>query len=291
MKQKIISYLSTIKNEILGISKYIYENPEESFKEYKAYNYLIGIFENHNFNVTDSFINIPTAFWAHIGNGHPKICFTCEYDAIHDSGHIYGFNAASAMSAGAALGLAEVISQIGGSIIVIGCPGEITGSSKITMASQGVFEDIDAVLTVQPHTITAVSNTASTPENEFFSGGLPYKQLITNSTLNRLFSHNLKETGIIDISESKNIPCNLGLRNVSHIVPCLHSYINITEVSNIKYGTNCFGKLTLSDFANVQIMKVSTALALTGVDLIEKRSLISEIKVELYNKIKVTQNV
>lgn len=291
MKQKIISYLSTIKNELSDISKYIYENPEESFHEYKSYNYLTKILKKHNFHVTEKYIDIPTAFSAQFGKGHPKLCFICEYDAVHDLGHIYGYNASSAICTGAALGLSEVIPLTGGSVIVIGCPGEIAGSSKITMANQGVFEDIDALLSSQPNTLSAVSTNASVAEEEFYVNGLPYTELISNNILNRLFAHNLKEMGIIDIIETENIPANLGIRNISRVIPCLHSYINITENPNIKYGTKAFASETISSFAEAQIIKASGALAITGLDLIEKPSLISEIEAEFYNKIKTLQKI
>lgn len=380
MKQKIISYLSTIKNELSGISKYIYENPEVSFHEYKAYNYLIKILKKHNFYVTENYLNIPTAFSAQFGKGHPKICFTCEYDAVHDLGHIFGYNAASAISVGAALALSDVIPETGGSIIVIGSPGEITGSSKITMVNQGVFEDIDAVLTAQPHTINAASGASpavmplelihnkefinnyadcnsysqlyscsflisaldlllknyttcfinnlsmkskyltnnyiktnfefslcssayknieafenslkefiittdkiSNTKSELHIAGSPYKELITNKILSRLFSHNLKEIGIINIQEAKNLNSGISFGSVSHIAPCIHSYVNVVCDDNIEYGTKAFAAATVLPFADDIIFKTACALAITAVDLIEKPNLISEMKTELYN--------
>ncbi|NLM35097.1 MAG: M20 family metallopeptidase, partial [Clostridiales bacterium] len=33
MKQEIISYLNSIKDEIYNITKFLYDNPEESYKE------------------------------------------------------------------------------------------------------------------------------------------------------------------------------------------------------------------------------------------------------------------
>lgn len=43
MKQKIVSYLKSIESDLFNISKYIYDNPETSFNEYKSCKYLIDI--------------------------------------------------------------------------------------------------------------------------------------------------------------------------------------------------------------------------------------------------------
>lgn len=384
MKQEIISFLSTIEDEICGISKYIYENSEESFHENKSCNYLIKLLNKHSFKVQEKYLNIDTSFKAEFGNGHPKICFLCQYDGSKDDGQIYGYNLQSAMSIGAAIGLSKVISKVGGSIVVIGCPGEILGGSKLTMVHQGVFEDLDIVLMTQPYVETAVSGnslavlpieikyknilntskesskiyspidscmftfnainlilkgfdnssyihnvdihseskdknnleatahfllttskikTAEDIQNkisdfmnftekllniksELHIYDLPCKELISSKTLNRIFSHNLKEMGIIDILSTKNIDSCLSLGNVSHVVPSINYYINIIKDKNISYGTKDFALATQSTFANDIIIKTANALAITALDLIEKESLISEAKIELFSNIK-----
>lgn len=383
MKQEIISFLSTIENEIYGISKYIYENSEESFHENKSCKYLINLLKKHSFKIQEKYLNIDTAFKAEFGNGHPKICFICQYDGVKDIGQIYGYNLQSAMSIGAAIGLSKVLPKLGGSVVVIGCPGEILGGSKLTMVHQGAFEDIDIVLMAEPYTETAVSGTSmavlpleikykntkytskenlklyspidsciftlnainliikgfdetcsidsidihsdsknktnseataqfllstskirtsesiknkindfmnSTEkllniESELHMYDLPCKELISNKTLNRLFSHNLKEIGIIDILGVKNLNSCLSLGNVSHLVPSINYYINIVEDKNIKYATKDFALATQSSFANDILIKTANALAITALDLIEKESLISEAKIELFSKV------
>ncbi len=151
MKQEMISYLHTIKDDIFSLSNYLYENPEESFNEYKAYDYLVKMLKDYHFKVTEKYLDIPTAFHAEYGSGHPKLCFICEYDAASKEGHITGHNLISAMSMGAALSLAKILDKFNsGTIIVLGCPGEFINGAKITMAKQGTFKDIDAVLMAHP---------------------------------------------------------------------------------------------------------------------------------------------
>jgi amidohydrolase len=151
MKQEMISYLHTMKDDIFKLSKYIYENPEESFYEYKAYDYIVNMLKDKNFKISEKYLDIPTAFYAEYGSGHPKLCFICEYDAATKEGHVTGHNLISAISMGAALSVAKVIDKFkSGTVIVLGCPGEFISGAKITMAKQGTFKDIDAVLMAHP---------------------------------------------------------------------------------------------------------------------------------------------
>lgn len=389
MKQTIVTYLSSIKDTIFNISKFLYDNPEESFSEYKAHDYIVKILKDNDFKVKEHYLDIPTAFYAEYGSGHPKICYICEYDALESFGHVAGHNLISSTSIGAALSLSKVISKVGGSIIVLGCPGEFLGSSKITMVKQGTFEDIDTVLMAHPDVITAESGSSkavvpikinyrstdgflyrkpkslsaldaclftfntlsliskgfetdssidgvvlkggdspyllpSSTESKFYirsenvkaacniekkvrelvkttsllmdvEGDCclyepPYDELISNKNLSRIFSHNLKESGIINIDSPKNSNSGLSLGSVSQVVPCIHPYISIIEDTSIKYGSSEFAKATISSFAQDKIIKTAQALAITGLDLIENESLLGQVKSEFYSAIKKETN-
>ncbi|MFD3158638.1 M20 family peptidase [Haloimpatiens sp. FM7330] len=380
MKQEIITYLSTLKNDLFKLARYLYNNPEESFKEYKAYNYIISLLKEYNFEIKENYLGINTAFYAQYGNSYPKICYICEYDADPYKGHISGNNLVSTMSIGAALSLSKVISKTGGSIVVLGCPGEYINGCKTTMVKQGTFEDIDVVLMAHPHVIT--TNTLpsmsvlpvkikfdldnNTPINccssldscmlthnfidlvnknlpkgykiqNIFTNGvcnsyslyskcesnylittpkiensykileiiksfislisnifelkcnisiyqLPYEEMILNENLCRIFSHNLKECGIINISSSNETLPGLSIGSVSHILPCINPFVSITENASIGYPSQAFGKETLKDFAINNTMKTIQALSLTGLDLIQNENLLKEIKQEFNHK-------
>lgn len=383
MKQELTTHLNLIKEDILNLSKYLYENPEESFNEYKAYDYIVAMLKSHNFEVIEHYLEIPTAFYAQYGTGHPKICYICEYDAVKDLGHIVGHNLISSMSLGAAISLSKVVPKSGGSVIVIGCPGEFLGSSKVTMTKQGTFDDIDVVLMAHPDTITAESGTSmavipikisykskqgftyrkskgysaldaclftfntlnllqkgfeddSTIDGVILKGGdspyllpseteskfyirtskmciaceiekkirelvkttsyimdvkseislyeLPYDELIPNSVLSRVFCHNLKECGLINVESPKNTNASLSLGTVSQVVPCIHPYICITEDEKLQYSSPEFAMATLSYFAQDRVIKTAQALALTGFDLIDNESLLKQVKTEFSSK-------
>lgn len=160
MKQEIISFISTLNNEIFKMSRYLYENPEKSYEEYKSCSYLVNYFKGHNFNVTESFLDIPTAFRAEYGSGHPKICYICHYDTSLNDGFISGHNLISSMSAAASAALCSGLHGMQGTVIVLGCPGEQVGGAMITMVKQGVFNDIDAVIMAHPDVETAENGTS-----------------------------------------------------------------------------------------------------------------------------------
>ena len=149
MKQEIISYISSIKEDIYNLSNYLYTNPETSYKEYKGCSYIINMLKAHDFKIQENYCNIPTSFYAQYGNGHPKICYICKYTSTENAGHIFGNNVNASISIAAALGLSKVISKSGGSVIVLGCPGEYSNGAELTLTKEKCFEDIDVI--IAPH--------------------------------------------------------------------------------------------------------------------------------------------
>ena len=380
MKQEIISYLSTIKDDIYNLSDYLYNNPETSYSEYKGCSYIINMLKAHDFDIQENYCNIPTSFYAQYGNGHPKICYICKYTATENEGHSFGNNVNASMSTGAALGLSKVIGKSGGSVILIGCPGEYSNGVELALTKEKCFEDIDII--IAPHcdinnaesgtslatipikivysepinnknkelpslssldsylfilstlsqllkglnsnySIDSVSlKNASTCINSHsqseaklylragkltearvlektisdFTGsmseimnmtadislfGLPSEELLTNRSLSRIFTHNLKECGIIDIDFCKNAQYGLGIGAISHTTPCIYPSICITKDSTVSCPSQTFALETQTEFCKVNMMKASEALALTGLDIIENRELLKEITLEL----------
>ncbi|WP_288678514.1 M20 family peptidase [uncultured Clostridium sp.] len=382
MRQEVISYLSTEKEDLFNLCKFLHDNPEDSYKEYDACKYICNFLRDRDFDVREKFLDLDTAFYAKKGNGYPKICFLCEYDAIKSKGgHITGHNLLTTISITSALGLSKVIEKSGGTVILIGCPGEYLGGTKSTYVRQGIFDDIDVVLTAHPDIVTSESGTSKAiiPLKVTFKGhdGLsfldfdsftsldgtmltfnvinalskgfckkanihtilsqggvtpllrpvesegklyiraestktakcienkirnlvacisdtmnlescvelyepPNEELLSNQVLNRLYSHNLKENGIINIGKPRDIDAGISLGTVSHKVPCIHPYINIVDNVNIDYGTKEFADATISSFAQKQALSASYALISTALDLIESDFLLSEVK-ETFN--------
>lgn len=160
MKQNVLSFLSTIKSEILDVNKFLYDASENCFNEYKSSDYIIKLLEKYNFNIERNFMGIPTSFRAMIGNDHPEICFICKYSSGSDDGHVFGNNANATMSLGAAIGLSSIIDKISGSIVVIGCPGKYSNGSEIIMTKEKVFENCSVIFAPHVDNVTSINNTS-----------------------------------------------------------------------------------------------------------------------------------
>ena len=112
MKQEVSDFIKLMKDELIGISKYIYENPETGFKEFKAQDILTKTLGKYGFSVEKNFIGLGTEFKATFGSGSPSIAYLCEYDALPGIGHGCGHNLIATMGLGAAVGLSKVINGI-----------------------------------------------------------------------------------------------------------------------------------------------------------------------------------
>lgn len=160
MKQSILSFLYTIKEDILSLNKYLYYNSENCFTEYKSCQHIINLLEKYKFKTESNFLNIPTAFKASIGTGHPEICFICKYSSGDENGHIYGNNSNATMVIGAAIGLSHIMDKIEGSIVVIGCPGKYSNGTEIIMTKENVFDEVDVIFAPHVDNITCINNTS-----------------------------------------------------------------------------------------------------------------------------------
>lgn len=379
IKQEIISYIELIKNDLISMSDYIHENPEEGYHEFKAQEKLADMLERYGFKVEKDFLGLGTEFRACIGKSFPTIAYLCEYDALPGIGHACGHNIIGTAGIAAAIGLSRVIEKTGGRIIVLGTPAEETSGAKVTMAEKGAFDGIDAAIMVHPSDITSESGTslamdavefvfkgrcshaAANPEHginalnaciETFNminalrqhvtsdirihgiisdgGAVPnivpdraaarfyirgmrrsqldevtervkncaraaamgvgaqveinnyefsYDNMITNQALSRLFSHNLKECGIIEIQGAQTGFGSLDMGNVSHVVPSIHPYIKICD-EGIPCHTVEFAKASKGTLAHENMIKAACAMAVTGFDIITNENLLAEIREE-----------
>ncbi|MGL4991645.1 MAG: M20 family peptidase [Sarcina sp.] len=154
MKQKALSYLSTQKEKLELLSNKLFNLSEESYKEYNSSKLICNFLQEYNFIIEKNLQNINTAFKATYGSGHPIICFTCEYDAVKEKGHLTGHNLSTMIHISSAISLAHILPKLEkeGTIIVIGCPGEYLGGSKQTLFKQNQFDDIDAIFSIQVNT-------------------------------------------------------------------------------------------------------------------------------------------
>lgn len=141
-----------IKDDLIGISEALYQNPELGNAEFATMERLVAFLEQHDFAVEKGVIGIPTAFRATFASDQPgpTIAFLAEYDALPGIGHGCGHNLIAAMSTGAGVALAKRIEETGGKVVVLGTPAEESDGAKVPMSEQGVFDAIDVAMMVHP---------------------------------------------------------------------------------------------------------------------------------------------
>ncbi|NLP52762.1 M20 family metallopeptidase [Bacillus sp. RO1] len=152
MKQIIIDFLDSHKNDFFEISIYIGENPELGHEEFKSAKVLSDKLSEHGFDVQLGICGLQTAFEAVFDSGKPgpTIGFMCEYDALPEIGHACGHNLIGTMGIAAGIATSKVLQDTGGKVIVYGTPAEETKGGKVTMAEQGVFDKLDVAMMVHP---------------------------------------------------------------------------------------------------------------------------------------------
>ncbi|MGV2884787.1 M20 family metallopeptidase [Paenibacillus taichungensis] len=158
MKQKIKEAVDLIDPDLRELSLRIHANPELSFQEVQAQQWLTEPLEAAGFQVEKGISGLDTSFRAvwEGQSGGPTIALLAEYDALPRIGHACGHNLIGTSAVGAALALKEACPDLPGRIVVLGTPAEEEGGGKIIMVNDGVFNEMDAVMMCHPQQKTMV---------------------------------------------------------------------------------------------------------------------------------------
>jgi len=159
LKDKAALEVTKHMPELKRIRDYLYQNPEVGGTEEKASALLIKTYEEHGFEVTRDFHKIPYCFRAVYDSGKPgpSIGLTSEYDALPEIGHGCGHNIIATAPMGAAFALKSVLDEIGGKVVVFGTPAEECFVSKVPLANEGAFKEVDVAMTVHPNPVNLAS--------------------------------------------------------------------------------------------------------------------------------------
>ncbi|MGW7159599.1 M20 family metallopeptidase [Paenibacillus taichungensis] len=158
MKQKIKETVDRLDSDLRELSLRIHANPELSFQEIQAQQWLTEPLEAAGFQVEKGISGLDTSFRAvwEGQSGGPTIALLAEYDALPRIGHACGHNLIGTSAVGAALALKEACPDLPGRIVVLGTPAEEEGGGKIIMVNDGVFNEMDAVMMCHPQQKTMV---------------------------------------------------------------------------------------------------------------------------------------
>jgi amidohydrolase len=150
LKRRLQNLVDLIREEIIRIAEYIYNNPELGYAEFKASKLLASVLEEKGFEVTRGLSGLPTAFKAVMKGktDKPVVGFLAEYDALPDLGHACGHNLSGASAVGAALALAQLMPELPGTLMVFGTPAEEgvveNAGGKVVMLEE--FKVLDAAM-------------------------------------------------------------------------------------------------------------------------------------------------
>ena len=170
--EQISNKINSKINEYMTLVKEMYDHPELGFKEYESQKLLVKYLKEAGFEVETN-LAVDTDFVAtyKAEKDGPTIAFMCEYDALPEVGHGCGHNLIAGIGIAAGEGLKEIIDEIGGTIKVVGTPGEENFGGKVEMVKAGVFNDVDVALMVHPGTKNGLggkSNALNPVKFEFF---------------------------------------------------------------------------------------------------------------------------
>lgn len=150
VKRNLLDLVDSLKGRIIEICDYLHQNPELGYAEYKACARLTLELEKSGFEVTRGVSSLPTAFKAVVQGKkeRPAVGILGEYDALPDLGHACGHNLSGAAAVGAALALAQMMSELPGTLMVFGTPAEEgvveNAGGKVVMLEE--FKALDAAM-------------------------------------------------------------------------------------------------------------------------------------------------
>ena len=157
------------------IAMKIFDYAELGYQETLSSALLSKNLRDAGFKVKVGVADIPTAFMAEAGSGKPIIALLAEFDALpgitqttdpfrkenptRASGHACGHHLLGTASLGSALAIKKWLetNKVQGTIRVYGTPAEEGGSGKVYMVRDGLFSDVDAVLSWHPDDENAAS--------------------------------------------------------------------------------------------------------------------------------------
>lgn len=148
-KNKVFNEIENLCPSLIELSDWMADNPEISGEEIKISRKVSSLLKENNFDVTEQFMDIPTAFSGEINYSKGKnISFLMEYDALPGIGHGCGHNISGCISLLAALALSRHKECIKGSLRLVGTPDEEAKGPKVQMTNFGAFDDCDFAMMI-----------------------------------------------------------------------------------------------------------------------------------------------
>jgi len=150
LREALTAEIERRSDDLVAFSHDLHAHPELAYAEHESVRRLARVLEKHGHHAEVGAFGVETALRASAGSGQPTVAVLAEYDALPGIGHACGHNVIAATALGAFLGLAAVARDLGGSVLLYGCPAEEGGGGKELMARAGAFDGIDAAVMLHP---------------------------------------------------------------------------------------------------------------------------------------------
>ncbi|MGD8457632.1 MAG: M20 family metallopeptidase [Anaerolineales bacterium] len=154
LKERARKTIKENNEQFVQLALEILDNPELGYQEYKSSQALVNVLMGAGFKITKPYGGLETAFKAEVSHGKgPNIFFLAEYDALPGVGHGCGHNLIGTAAVAAAIGAAQALPEVGGTIGVIGTPAEEYNGveeGKIKLLKAGAFRNVSAALMLHP---------------------------------------------------------------------------------------------------------------------------------------------
>jgi len=157
LKTSVIGEIDARRQQLSELSLKIHANPEIAFQEVKSATWLTEYLKENGFSIEQGICGLSTAFRASYGQGKPAIAILAEYDALPKLGHACGHNIIATSAVGAGIAAKLAVDSFGGTILVIGTPGEEMKGGKVFMVDRGAFDGVEVAMMMHP----GVRNTAT----------------------------------------------------------------------------------------------------------------------------------
>lgn len=239
MKQELISYLSTKKDDISKLSEFILKSKENQDKIFSAVN---DVLKENKFTLSQVKTDDSVLYLASSSGLKKEGLMVCNFyeDGFH------GNNLISSVSLYTAIALSKLKKSIDIDILL---SFESTYLDKLI----GSIENYSFIIapSINMKTYTSIDG--------------------DNCTLNRIFSHNLKEAGIIDVEKDDSI-----CASSNEFTPVIRPIIGVVSDKDVVYPSARFSNLTLSDKSKAEALKAGSAIGFTFIDMMTTPSLIEE---------------
>ena len=153
LRERIREAIEREHDHLREVGESIRLNPELGYEEYMAAQLLADHLREAGFEVEKPYKGVETAFKATrrgMSDG-PTVAILAEYDALKGIGHGCGHNLIGASGLAVAIGMASVLDETPGTVVIMGTPAEEGGGGKVKLLQEGGFDGIDAVLMIHHH--------------------------------------------------------------------------------------------------------------------------------------------